>query len=172
MEGASATPVLALEMMFTSFQGWQLIKMSHKMHLQMKKPQLLSIKTSELEIKECKTLGIHSNSEECLCLNDFFFLLFLNISSGSFGTSNECTILSHRCWFLQLKLFYQYERHVMMKTLQDVHSLLLDDGICSITTPPRIVGGVGIRTGWVNRRVKVNCNSWEGAHEAQYFSAL
>lgn len=37
LEAASATPVLALEMMFTSFQGWQLIKMSHKMHLKMKK---------------------------------------------------------------------------------------------------------------------------------------
>lgn len=60
---------------------------------------------------------------------------------------------------LQLKLFYQYEKHMMMKILQDVHSLLLDDRICSITTPPRIVGGVGIRTGWMDRWV------------AQYFSA-
>lgn len=45
----------------------------------------------------------------------------------------------------------------MMKILQDVHSLLLDDRICSITTPPRIVGGVGIRTGWMDRWVDVRC---------------
>lgn len=46
---------------------------------------------------------------------------------------------------------------MMMKILQDVHSLLLDDRICSLTTPPRIVGGVGIRTGWMDRWVDVRC---------------